>query len=93
MLTEHAETVHTKFIDQEKNFWYILGNSLLKLCDNFEDVVISKDGIHSNDNFPHDYKDVSLNLNIDSLKQLLIANSDRLESVYNDIKNYVVHAL
>jgi hypothetical protein len=65
MLTEHAEAVHSKIVNQIKHFWDSLCDFLLKLANNFENVVVSKNGIHSNDNLPHDNENIFLNFNVD----------------------------
>ncbi len=78
MLTEHAKAIHAQFINRVKNFRNSFCYFLLKLCDYLEDIIISKDCIHSDDNFPHDKEDIFFNLNVNHFKQFRVRNSDRL---------------
>lgn len=93
MLAEHAETVHSEFVDEKQNFRDIFCNFLLQFSNNFDDIVIAKHGIHSDDDFPHDDKDVFLYLNVDRLEEFSILDPQRVQGVNNDVQKDVVHAL
>jgi len=64
MLTEHAKAVHTKLIDKIKYLWHSLRNFLLKLIDDFDDVVVSKDCVHPYDNLSHDQENIFFYFNV-----------------------------
>ena len=68
MLTKHAKTIHSKFVDEVKHLWDSLCNFLLQLIHNFEDIVVAKHSLHPDDNLSHYQKDIFLYLDIYSFE-------------------------
>ena len=93
MLTEHAKTVHSQLVNEEKYLRDILSNFLLKLSYDLENIVVSKHSVHSHNDFPHDDEDVLLNFDIDRLEQFWVLDSNWLKRVNHDIEQDVIHSL
>ena len=68
MLTEHAKTVHAKFINEIKHLGDSLCNFLLKLVHDFKDIIITKHSIHPDDNLSHYQEDIFFYLDINSFE-------------------------
>ena len=93
MLAEHAETVHSQFVNEKKDLRDVFSDFFLKLSNNFEDIVVSKDGVHSDDDFADDDENVFLDLNVDRVEKLWVLDSDGVKGVNDDVEENVVHAL
>ncbi len=72
ILTEAAEAIHAKFIDDKKDLWHRLGYFFLELFHNFEDIILSKHLMHLYDSFSKYYEDIFLMINLNSIDILLI---------------------
>jgi hypothetical protein len=93
MLTEHAKTIHSKFVNEVQDFRDGFGDFLLELSDYFENIVVAKNCVHSDDDLSHDDKYIFLYLAIDSHEQLSVLDPNRIQDIDDDIEQNVVHAL
>ena len=78
MLAEHAEAVHAEFINQEEHFRHVFRDFFLKFTDDLENIVVSEDSVHSDDNFSHDYKNIFLHFNIYRTEEFFVLDADWL---------------
>ena len=93
MLTEHAEAVHSQLVDKVEDLRYSLCNLFLKLLDDLNNVIISKDCLHSDYNFSHNKEDILFYLKVNHLEKFFGVDSNRLQTISNDIEKNIVHTL
>lgn len=93
MLAEHAEAVHAEFVDKEEDFGDVFCDFFLEFFDDFEDVVVAEDGVHSEYDFPDDEKYIFFDIEVEGEEELFVFDSDGVEGVNDDVEEDVVHAL
>ena len=93
MLTEHTKAVHAQLVDMIKNLGRWLCYFFLEFSNDFEDVIVAKDSVHSDDDLSHDNKHIFLYLQIYSFKEFLTCYSNWLKAVDYYVQKNVVHTL